>query len=209
MGASRLLAAVLALAAPWGAYGEESIFLSRSFPGNTPAYFEVAIDAGGRAEYREEPGEPDPVTFELSAAEREQLFGWVRALDFSQPLSVQLKNVAFIGDKTIRYTPADGAAEEAKFVHTASPEAKEIAAWAAKASETARHLITLETALQFDRLGVNHALLAFHSAYGRGRIVAPRQFLPVLRKIADQGKIVHLARARAAGLIEEIERSPE
>jgi len=182
----------------------DSIFFSRSFPGSAPAYFEVEVDSEGEAVYREAPDEEDPLTFTLSAEDREWLFEQAQALDhFNKELSSKRK-VAFTGDKVLRFVSDGESKGEAKFVYTQDETAAELVTWFFRVSETEKYYIDLERAVQFDRLGVNDALLALHSAYDRGRIIAPRQFLPLLERVVAEQKIMHQARARASALIEGI-----
>ena len=94
---------------------------------------------------------------------------------------------------------------EAKFSYTEDATASELVLWFLRVSETERYYIALERAVQFDRLGVNDALLSLHSAYDKGRIIAPEQFLPLLEKVVAQQKIMHVARSRASALIESIQ----
>ena len=96
---------------------------------------------------------------------------------------------------------------EVVFDYSEIPEAREIASRFVKLAETHQHLTELERVLRFDRLGVNQALVHLEQAYERERIVAPELLEPILSKIAEQPRIVHLARARASGLLERIAAS--
>ena len=73
-----------------------------------------------------------------------------------------------------------------------------------KLAETQQHLQSLERAYRFDRLGVNQALVNLELAYERDRVAASGLLVPILCKISNEGRIVHLARARASGLLERI-----
>jgi hypothetical protein len=186
----------------------DSIFFSRTFPGSGPPYFEVVAGEDGRVTYRESPDEQDPLTFSLSHQTRDWLFAKARELDnFNRKLESK-RRIAFTGDKVLRFE-SDGAPKgEARFAHTEDEAAAEIVVWFLRVSETERYFIDLERAVQFDRLGVNDALLNLHAAYEKGRVVAPEQFLPMLEKIVADQKIMHVARARASALIEGITAPP-
>lgn len=211
---SALVAALIALfcvrgvvIAQGGASADDRIFFSKSFPKSVPAYFEVEVARSGEAVYREAPGEENPVAFQLGADETAGIFESAEKLErFRIELNLNRK-VAFTGEKVFRFLPAAGEKSEAKFVYTENPEALKLLEWFEKAGETERHLIELERVTQFDHLGVNKRLLQFQISLEKDRIVAPAQFLPILQKIADQKKIVQLARSRAAGLAERIGRS--
>jgi hypothetical protein len=204
-----LLAALLLVLAPClrGAEPGDRVFFSRSFPGSIPAYFEISVRADGAAEYREAPDE-DPLAFTLSEGELQEVFGLAEKLErFGRSVQSDAK-VAFTGTKTLRYTSASGETTEAQFSYTVDPDAQGIKTWFENAGETARHRIELERAARFDPLGVNKALLLFQSSFDGGHVVAPEQLLPILERIAASSKYMHMARVRAAALIERIKNPP-
>jgi hypothetical protein len=189
--------------------GSEQIFFSKSFPGSKPEYFEVTVDSTGKARYREDQSDEDPVEFTLTEDEKRELFDLAERLErFQKPLQSDAK-VAFTGTKILRYTGAAGDAKEARFNYSTDQDAQAIVGWFEKAGETERHRAELERVVQFDPLGVNKALLQFQSSFDSGRVVAARQFLPILKTISAQSKFMHMARARAASLVERIEAPRE
>ena len=188
---------------------EDRIFFSKSFPGSVPAYFEAVVSATGAVTYREAADEPDPIQFELSVQERAEVFALAERLDFFRKPLASSRKVAFTGDKILRFESEGGQGSEAAFTFTENQDAKALVDWFERLSETERHLIELERTAQFDRLGVNKTLLQFQASFDAGRIIAAKQFLPILRKIADQAKYVHIARTRAASLVQRIEESAE
>lgn len=202
IGAVLRLGLVALLATPTFA---EGIFFSRTFPQSVPPYFEVDVSTDGKVIYREEPGEEDPLTFQLESAEVERIYSLIRSIGPAAGVAVKRKKVAFTGDKVLRVESADGAPWEAKFQHTESEAANEVVRWFNLISESERHRIELERVIIFDRLGVNKALLQFHSSYDKQRVIGAKQFLPVLNKIAEGKAFLHMARARAASLVEQIE----
>jgi hypothetical protein len=184
--------------------GSDQVFFSKAFPGSKPEYFEVTVDSKGKALYREDPAE-DPLEFTLRDDETRQVFELAQRLErFGKSLESKLK-VAFTGKKTLRYISASGETTETEFTYSTDQNAQAIVGWFENAGETERHRIELERVVQFDRLGVNKALLLFQSSFDDGRVVGADQFLPVLRTIVEQTKFMHMARARAAALVERIE----
>jgi hypothetical protein len=185
--------------------GANQIFFSKSFPGSKPEYFEVTVDSTGKASYREDQSDEDPLEFTLAEEEARRVFELAERLGhFEGSLQSDLK-VAFTGAKTLRYTNSSGEVKEARFTYSTDQDAQAIVGWFDKAGGTERHRLELERVAQFDPLGVNKALLLFQSSFDDGRIVGARQFLPILRTIAEQPKFIHMARARAAALAERIE----
>jgi hypothetical protein len=193
-------------AAALSAADGDTLFFSRSFPRSVPEYFEVTVHTDGKVLYRESLDDDLPIEFEAPNADVSRLFEISEQLGyFEQPLPAPKRKTAFTGDKTLRYTNAAGASSKVEFVLTDDESAQEMISWFVRVSDTAWHRINIERAIQFDRLGVNKAILQFHAAVDRGRVVAPRQFLPLFQVISNDMKIVHLARSRAAGLAERIE----
>jgi hypothetical protein len=198
---SALLAAALLAQSP--APPAPSIFFSKSFPGSVPAYYEVLLEEAGPATYKEAPDDDQPLRFTLSPADAAAIFALAEKLQFFQrPLESKLK-VANMGMKTFRYQGSQ-ARGEAKFNYSEDPDARALADWFEKISETVFHRITLERTARFDRLGVNKALLLLEASWDKNRIVAPDQLLPILDKIANGKSYLHMAQARAASLAERI-----
>jgi hypothetical protein len=188
--------------------GGDEIFFSKSFPGSNPEYFEVTIDSKGKAFYREDQSDEDPLEFTLREDETREVFELAERLErFQTSLQSNLK-VAFTGTKTLRYTGAGGEVKETRFTYSTDQNARAIVGWFEKAGETERHRLELERVVHFDPLGVNKALLLFQSSFDDGRVVAAEQFLPILKLITEQSKFMHMARARAASLVERIEARP-
>src|SRR5271154_1100781 len=68
------------------------LFYSRSFPGSTPAYFDITLDSNGDVVYRESVDDELPSKFHLSDDESKQVFALADKLDrFKRPLESPLK----------------------------------------------------------------------------------------------------------------------
>jgi len=184
--------------------GDYSIFFSRAFPGSVPAYFDVVVESSGAVAYRESEDE-EPLEFEIGAAELAEVFEHVKDLDYFRIGVDSNLKVAFTGEKTFRYEGTDGVSGETKFNHTSNAAARALLAWFNRVGESERHRIELARTARFDRLGVNKTLLQFQISLEKNRIVSPAQFIPILRKIANDKKIIRIATARAAGLLERIQ----
>lgn len=191
---------LLVLWLAWAAEDPARIFYSKSFPGSNPPYVAIRLDESGRGEYREQDDE-DPIRFQMSEAEVREIFALAAKLDyFRRPLEARAR-VAFTGTKTFRYERGP-ARNEVKFNFSTDPDARALWDWFERITESAQLLQRLERAARHDRLGVNQALLELEMAWDRKRLVAPRQFLPVLERIAGNQAYMHIARERAARLLE-------
>jgi hypothetical protein len=70
-------------------------------------------------------------------------------------------------------------------------------------------LTLLQRRAQFDRLGVNDALMQFESDMEHRLLPEPERLLPVLDQIAADPHFVEIARTRARALAERIRNSRE
>jgi len=200
------LTAVLALTA--ASPDTPRLSYSKSFPGSTPPWVEITIEKSGAGQYKEDPKDDDPLKFQLAGGDLSQLFSLADKLDrFSRPLESGLK-VANMGMKTFRYE-ADGHSGEVKFNYSEDPDARLLSDFFERISETERSLIDLETAVRFDKLGVQQTLLRIEILRDQKRLVAPEQFLPMLDRIVKNESFLHMARDRAANLGEWIRAIPK
>lgn len=200
LGVAALAGHVIAADAP-------RLIFTKSFPGSTPAYVEIAVSKTGQAEYKEDPKDENPLKFKLTDAEVSSIFALSEKLNhFAEPLDAGVK-VAFMGKKTFRWE-GDGGPHESSFNYSENPEAKTLLDWFERISETERNLIDLERAVRFDKLGVQDAILRIEVTRDQKRLVAENQFLPLLDRVVKNESFLHIARTRAAALTESI-RAPK
>ncbi len=198
----KLLAALLAASA-LSAAELPKIYYSKDFPGSNPAHVVVWVDRSGNGEYNDSPADQPPIRLQLEPSETEAIFSLAEKLGyFSRPLESGLK-VAFIGTKTFRYQ--DGAtSHEVKFNYSQDLDAQLLLGWFERINETAQHVINLERTAKFDHLGVDQALLQLQVTFERNQLVAARQLLPILDRIAKNASLFNRARERAAAIAEAI-----
>jgi hypothetical protein len=186
------------------------LIYTKSFPGSVPAFIEIAVARSGDGVYKEDPKDEDPLKFQLSSADTDQIFHLADSLGhFSQPLEAKAK-VANMGMKTFRYEEgAEGAGtdvkfSEVKFNFSENPDAQALADWFERMAETERAYIELERAVRFDKLGVQDAILRIEIVRDQKRLTAPQQFLPLLDRVAKNESFLHIARDRAGELADQI-----
>ena len=182
------------------------LFYSRTFPGSTPAYFDLTVENNGDTVYREAVDDELPSKFHLSEAEVKDVFALADKLDhFKHPLESPLK-VAFMGAKVFRYE--QGAEKnEVKYNYTEDLNGQALQDWFERMAESAQHRDNLERTAKYDHLGVMHAVELLASAYERKRLVAVDQFLPILDRIAKNETYMHQARALASEVAEAIRKT--
>lgn len=198
-------ALAVGLLAACAAAAQDAIYFERLFPGSIPDRFEVRLTVEGVATYSED-GE-DSVDYEVGRQEAARLFEWAADLGYFSRSVASKRKVASTGRKLLRYEASGEVRGEAVFDYTEDPAAREMASWFVRLAETQQHLHTLERLYRFDRLGVDQALVSLESAFERDRIVAPGLLEPILNQIAEQDRIMHVARARAKGMLERIHAS--
>ena len=181
------------------AAGGPRVEFTKSFPGSVPAYVGLWFDASGKGEYKEAVDDDQPQPVQLEAAETAQVFALVEKLGkFSVPLESALK-VAFTGAKTFRYE--DGATKnETNFNYTQNPDGQLLLDWFERIAETSRHVLNLERAARFDRLGLDEALLQLQVTFDQHRLAGARQLLPILDRIAKNKSAFNRDRERAAAM---------
>jgi hypothetical protein len=180
---------------------------TKSFPGSSPAYVEITVQRNGESEYKEEVNDENPLKFKLSEADAASMFELSDKMNhFTGTLESGLK-VAFMGKKTFRWE-GDGGPHSATFNYSEDLEAKTLLDWFERIAETERALIDLERTVRFDKLGVQDSILRIEVARNQKRLVAEEQFLPLLDRVVNNEKYLHMARTRAAALVESI-RAPK
>jgi len=182
------------------------LVFSKSFPGSVPAYVEIALDRAGNATYKEAADDDQPMKFQVAESDTSEMFALADKLGhFSHSLEAPLK-VAFMGMKTFRFE--NGAEKhEVKFNYSEDLDAQALLDWFERISETEQHVINLERAAKYDKLGVNQAVLLVQIAFEHKRLVAAQQLLPMLDRVAKNDTYMHMARERAAGLADAIRAS--
>ncbi len=206
--ARRCLAALAAglCAAASGVAGDvPRVLYSKSFPGSTPPFVAITLEKSGAGDYKDAPEDDNPLKFQLTEAETTEIFGLVEKLGyFNRPLESSLK-VAFMGMKTFRFENGSEK-HEVKFNFSEDLDARTLADWFERISESEQHLIDLERAAKYDKLGVLKSLLQLESALDKKRLVATAQYLPMLDRIAKNDSYMHTARQRAAAIADVIRR---
>ena len=133
----RLLCAFVLAAAALAA--APRITYIKSFPRSVPAYVDIRVEQDGRGEYREAADDENPLAFQLTNRERDEIFALAMKLDrFQRPLESNLK-VAFTGAKTFRWE--DGAEKhEVQFNYSLDPAARDLWDWFEKITESVLRL---------------------------------------------------------------------
>ncbi|MFN7925084.1 MAG: hypothetical protein U0Q16_33615 [Bryobacteraceae bacterium] len=191
------------LVAPWLA-AEPKIVFSKSFPGSKPPLVFIEFERNGKAVYKEAENDEQPIPFELTKEQADQIFALAEKLGkFNRPLESGLK-VANMGQKSFRWDDDGKRGAEVKFNYSQDEDARSILDWFEKMIETEQHFINVERSVKFDKLGANRALLLLQAGMERDRLVGLTQFLPLLERVTKNQGFLHMDRERATTLIEWI-----
>jgi hypothetical protein len=186
-----------------GAAEIPKVLYTKSFPGSTPAFTAIWLDASGAGEYKEAADDDNPLKFQIKASDAAEIFAVIDRLDrFKRPLESNLK-VAKMGLKTFRFENGSEKTE-VSFNYSEDPDGRALADWFDRIAESEQAFIALERAAKYDKLGVNKALLALESSMDRKRLVITDQFVPILERISKNEGYLHMARTRAANLMEPL-----
>jgi hypothetical protein len=179
--------------------GSQVTFI-KEFKGAVPPYVEITIRDDGSAVYKESPEDDRPVDFQLSAKDTETVFTLVANIGHcGRPLESGLK-VANLGAKTLRCEDASGK-RELTYNYSTDPAGQAITDFFERLRESQQLMFKLETAVRFDKLGVNKVLLQIETFWDRNQLVAPERFLPMLERITKNDTFMNMARERADRLI--------
>ena len=197
----KILLFLAAAAAALAADGPRIVY-TKVFPGSVPAYVWIAVEPSGAAAFKTAQ-EDDPDAFQLEESASRERFDLAAKLDhFNHPLESGLK-IANMGMKTFRWE--EGAANhEAKFNYSTDESAKALLDWFERITESELLLAQLQRAVRHDKLGVVAAVNGIQASWERKRLVATAQFLPVLEAVAKNETFIHMARERAAQLVDAI-----
>ncbi len=185
---------------------DQRLIFTKSFPQSQPPYVGITIEQSGAGEYRSDPKDEQPVQFQMSPAETEQVFALAAKVNLNAKLESPAK-VAFMGRKTIRFEK-DGKVAEQTFNYTEDLDARALSDWFERIAETERCFLDLERTAKYEKIGVNEAILGIQVSWERKRLVAPKQFLPLLDKVAKGDSYVQMARTRAASLADSFRALP-
>jgi len=180
------------------------------FKGSQPEYTRISVEDNGAATCQggSAEGPDEPETVQLSSELTTQLFSLAAELNFFRGLTLDTgQRVAYMGTKTFIYEKG-GERNEVSYNYTQNATAEKLSALF-EGLGRGRYLIhQLEHRLVFDRLGLMETLGAFERDLNAGRLVDLQQFIPVLKKIADDARLMQLARSRAQDLLQRTQGAP-
>lgn len=187
--------------------GYPRITYTKTLKGSIPEYVSLTVDRHGNATYegRKLSDHPSSRSFRLKAATTEKIFELAQTLNNFDGADLEShKKVADLGRKTLAYE--DGSVRHVtEFNYSQRPEAQQLVDIFEKISAVAQHIATLEYAIQFDRLSLPEQLRQIQKDLDRRALADPELMEPMLRKIAENPRFLHLAQARAQNILRRVQ----
>lgn len=183
-----------------------SITYRRVFQGSTPEFIEIVVrqDGAASAEVRQLNEAETPEAFEVGPAVRAKIFEIASALGNFRGADLDVhRRVAYLGQKTLRWEKG-AEAHETQYNYTLDANASQLQMIFEGLAQQQMDLATLEQRLRYDRLGVNDALRQFEANINQRTLPEPERFLPVLDRIAEDTRLIEMARQRARALAARI-----
>ena len=174
--------------------------------GSLPEFEEITVDTTGACTYdgRKLSDPPTPRPLKLTRATTQTLFDLARSLNYFKAVDLEShKNVANLGRKTITYQ-ADGQEYSSVFNYTVRRDAQALADLFEKVASVEEHVKSLEYAAKYDPLGLPRELLQIRIDLDNGALASAELLVPVLEEIARNSHYLHLAQARAQGILQRV-----
>lgn len=178
----------------------------RVFRSSVPEFIEIKIPERGDCTYdiRQLEEDAQPEAFQVSDSLRGKVFALASELHNFRDADLDVKRrIANLGQKTFRWQRG-AESYEATFNYTLNAPANQLLQVFEGLARQQEHLTLLVRRAKYDRLGVNQALLNFESDLNKHAIPEPERLLPVLEQIANDDRVVDIARERARSLVERI-----
>ncbi len=198
------------------------------FPGAVPAHYSVAVESSGRAAYRSDEiaaggppetatGDPYLVYFVVSEATRTRIFKLAAAANyFNGRFNYTKSRVANTGTKTLTYSegpavpfgkPTAGVRSSTVYNYSENPDIQRLTTIFQDISESLELGRRLNYLHRFDKLGLDAELKRAVEQAHEGQLLELQAIAPVLKAVADDSDVMHIARQRAQELL-KIAQSP-
>ena len=179
----------------------------RVFKSSAPEFIEIRIQENSNAstyEIRQLDEDPGASAFDVGPALRSKIFQLVSELHYFKGLDLDVhRKIANLGEKTFRWD-AGSESSEVKFNYTLNTSATQLLQICEGLARQQELIELLQRRIKYDRLGVNDALLQFENDLNKGVLPEPEHALPLLEQIANDSRIVEIARQRSRALAERL-----
>lgn len=182
-----------------------------NWPSIEPHRYVITVDSSGDAAYQSwisDPatgqsvaGDPDMVKFTVSAATRDRIFTLAPRLNyFNGDFEYHKHRVAATGDKTLAYADPDKQ-YQTEYNWSENPGIRELTDLFQGMSTTIEAGRRLERLYRFDPLGLESALKNLEELAVEHRAIEVQIIAPTLEKLADDPRVMNIARQRALRIL--------
>jgi hypothetical protein len=182
----------------------------RVFKGSSPEFIEIKVrEESDEAtfEVRQLDEDPGASPFAVGAPLRAKMFALAGELRHFAGLDLDVKRkLADLGTKTFRWERG-AEAHETTFNYTLDSSANQLMQVFEGLALQQEHAMTLARRMKYDPLGLNDALLDFAADLNGNRLAEPQRIVPLLDQIANDSRIMSIARQRARALAERIRQT--
>jgi hypothetical protein len=184
------------------------ITFTLDFPQSNPAQYSIAVDATGHARYEctgivQEDSDPQAyrMEFEVSASTREKIFQWAKqARYFAGKIDSGNDKLAFTGAKVLSYQ--DGLrSNTARYNYSNLQPVRDLTTLFQSMAGTLEYGRRLEYFHHYQKLALDAELKRMDSQARSNELAEVQAVTPILQKIADDGTVINVVRARARDLL--------
>lgn len=182
-----------------------------NWPAADPQWYEIVVDATGRATYRSQarteqgdtPGDPYLQKFTMSAATKTRIFELAKSLGyFKENFDYKGSNrIAQTGTKTLSYESPEQK-NSSVFNWSENKEVMELATVFQRISTTIESGRKLAFALRFDKMGIDGSIKLLDDMERGGRLAELQTIAPVLQKAVEDRSTMRMSRQKAQRLLD-------
>lgn len=192
-----------------------TIHFSFEFPGTVPDHYAISVDRSGRAAYESRgrafvtedpsPGDPYMVKFMMSDSLRDRIFALAeKANRFQGRFDYTKGRIANMGRKQLVYETG-GNRFETTYNWSQHPAIQELTEVFRGISNTFEGARRLEYLRRHDKLGMDAELRRMEEQAKRGALLEVHAIATLLRELAQDPSVMHIARVRAEKLLQRAE----
>lgn len=182
------------------------ITFTKTLKGSNPEYMAVIIDANGKGTYSShalgDTATPRPL--QTSPATAAQIFSLAQSLQNFRDIDLDTRHkVANMGLKTLTYE-AGMESHRVEYNYTENRSAQQLTEIFEKISNVEERIAQLEYEMKYDHLNLPQTLDQIEGDMAEHNLVEGALMIPTLVKISNDTRFLHLARARAQEIMQNI-----
>ncbi|HKS68390.1 MAG TPA: hypothetical protein VJR26_14205 [Candidatus Acidoferrales bacterium] len=186
--------------------GAPTVTFRKVFKSSYPEFVEIKVSEAGTGTFdiRQLDESPNPQPLALGHQLAQRIFELAGLLHDFQGIQLEARRrIANLGQKTFRYDNS-GETNEVTFNYTLNDSANQLLDIFEGISRQESDISDLRRTMRYDRLGVNDVLLQVQNDYKQKLLPEPEQLLSTLDAIANDDRIINIARDKARSLASHI-----